>query len=129
MSQPGGGRSHRDLIVWQKAMDLVDQVYRICRALPKEELFGLRAQLTRAVVSVPCNLAEGHGRMSRREFVQFARIARGSISEVRTLLEILVRNQLVRVDAARDSERLADEVARMTSSLIKSLKSQANDGP
>ena len=63
-----GARNYRDLIAWQKAMDLVEDVYRATRKLPNEELYGLTSQLRRAVVSVPSNIAEGQGRTSKREF-------------------------------------------------------------
>ena len=81
-------QGHRDLIVWQKAMTLVTDIYRACRDFPKDELYGLTAQLRRAAVSVPSNLAEGHGRNSRKEFRQFIGQARGSLTEMETQIEI-----------------------------------------
>lgn len=90
-SLPGAVRSHRDLIVWQKAMDLVVTVYAISAALPATERYGLVSQLNRAVVWVPCNIAEGRARSGDRVFAQFLGIARGSLMEVETLLQIVTR--------------------------------------
>ncbi len=84
-------RSHRDLIVWQKAMDLVVSVYAVSAALPPAERYGLVSQLNRAAVAVPCNIAEGHVRSGDRAFAQFLGIARGSLMEVETLVQIAVR--------------------------------------
>jgi len=81
-------RGHRDLVAWQKAMKLVRDLYRVTREFPKEEIYGLTSRLRRAAVSVPSNLAEGHGRFSRKEFRQFIGRARGSLLEVETQLEI-----------------------------------------
>ena len=81
-------RGYRDLRAWQEAMNLVTAVYRVTRTFPKDELYALVSQLRRAAVSIPSNLAEGHGRNSRNEFRQFIGQARGSLSEVETQLEI-----------------------------------------
>jgi four helix bundle protein len=81
-------RGYRDLRAWQHAMELVTEIYRVTRTFPKDELYGLVSQLRRAAVSVPSNLAEGHGRNSRNEFRQFIGQARGSLSEVETQIEI-----------------------------------------
>jgi len=81
-------KGYRDLIAWQQAMELVLEIYRVTRSFPKEELYGLTNQLRRAAVSVPSNLAEGHGRNSRKEFHHFVGQARGSLLEVETQLEI-----------------------------------------
>ena len=82
---------YTNMIVWQKAMDLTDEVYRLTKSLPKEELFSLTDQLRRAAVSVPSNIAEGYGRQTDREFKQFLSIARGSVFEVETQLFICIR--------------------------------------
>lgn len=81
-------RGYRDLRAWQQAMELVTAIYRVTGTFPKCELYGLTAQLRRAAVSIPSNLAEGHGRNSRREFHQYIGQSRGSLSEVETQLEI-----------------------------------------
>ena len=70
-------RHYRDLEVWQKAMDLVEQVYRLAKALPPEERYGLTSQIQRAAVSIPANIAEGHGRLHRGDYVHHLSMARG----------------------------------------------------
>ena len=112
-------RGHRDLVVWQKAMVLVTDIYRVTRAFPKDELYGLSAQLRRAAVSVPSNLAEGHGRTSRREFHQFIGNARGSLTEVETQLEIAKNLGFLEQSAAADLLDKTSEVARMLNGLRK----------
>lgn len=80
--------SHQDLIVWQRAMQLVPLVYAVARRLPVEERYALADQLHRAAVSIPANIAEGQARQHHREFIQALTIARGSLAEVDTLLMI-----------------------------------------
>ena len=84
-------RDFRDLKVWQLAMDAVPAVYQIARGLPKDEAFCLSSQLRRAAVSIAANLSEGHARGQTREFLRFACIARGSLAELETLLELVRR--------------------------------------
>jgi four helix bundle protein len=81
----------RDSIVWQKAMTLSTSTYHATRSFPKEEIFGLTNQLRRASVSIPSNIAEGNGRITKGEFIQFLGIARGSTLEVQTQLELAAR--------------------------------------
>ncbi|HWH53498.1 MAG TPA: four helix bundle protein [Gemmatimonadaceae bacterium] len=83
-----GERSVRDLIVWQKAMAIAEQVYAVTHQFPPDERFGLVAQCRRAAVSIAANIAEGHGRRSTAFFIHFLRIARGSVSELDTELEL-----------------------------------------
>ena len=85
-------QSYRELIVWQKAIDLVVAIYRITQSFPREEAFGLTSQLRRAAVSIPSNIAEGQGRRSAKEFQRFLDIARGSLQEVET--QLLIANRL-----------------------------------
>jgi four helix bundle protein len=82
------GRSYRDLVVWQKSMQLVTDIYRITKAFPKEEIYGLTSQIRRAAVSIPSNIAEGQGRRTSSEFHQFLGHARGSIMELETQILI-----------------------------------------
>jgi len=84
-------KSHRDLIVWQKSMDLVTAVYRLTEDFPKTELYGLTSQIRRSTASIPANIAEGQGRRLAGEFLQFLGNARGSLLELDTHLEIAVR--------------------------------------
>jgi len=85
-------KSYRDLVVWQKAMDLVTEIYRVSREFPKDEIFGLTGQMRRAAVSVPSNIAEGYGKSSRKEYIFFLTHARGSLLELET--QILIAGNL-----------------------------------
>src|SRR6185436_13377873 len=96
MSAPAQIKSHRDLIVWQKAMDLVEVLYGATAAFPKEETYALTSQIRRAVVSVPANIAEGQGRRLPKEYLYFLANARGSLLELDTHLEIAVRLRYLR---------------------------------
>ena len=113
--------SYRDLIVWQKSMDAVEDVYRLANRFPQYERYGLWSQITRAAVSIPANIAEGSRRSSRREYAQFVSIARGSLSEVETFLLIAERLDYVQSDAT--ASLLADltEISKMLAGLRNSL--------
>ena len=105
-------KSYQDLIVWQKAMDLVVLVYQATRLFPKEELYGLTSQVRRAVVSIPSNLAEGHARKSRAEFLNFVSIAQGSRAEVETQIMIAVRLSYIHQTQAQPMQHLLLEMAK-----------------
>lgn len=110
-------RGHRDLLVWQKSMVLVTEIYRATRSFPRDELYGLSSQIRRAAVSVPSNLAEGHGRNSRREFRQFIGQARGSLVELETQVEISRNLGYLSNKSASDLLSRASEIARMLNGL------------
>ena len=110
-------QGHRDLKVWQKAMELVTEIYGVTALFPKHEMFGLTQQLRRAAVSIPSNLAEGHGRSSRREFHQYVSQARGSLCEVETQLEIARNLKYVESHSADILLTKAGEVAKMLNGL------------
>ena len=112
-------RGHKELIVWQKAMEMVTEIYRLTRDFPKEEMYGLVSQMRRAAVSIPSNIAEGQGRQSKGEFRQFLGIARGSYAELETQIEIAKNLGFLPTPNPID-ERLA-EVGRLLNGLIKSL--------
>jgi four helix bundle protein len=114
-------RNYTDLIAWQKAMDLVDAVYALSAGFPREELFGLTSQIRRAAVSVPSNIAEGQGRWTTGEFVQFLGVANGSLREVETQTHIAVRQKFVGASDAETVFRLAGEVCRLIYGLKNSL--------
>jgi four helix bundle protein len=115
-------KSHRDLIVWQKAVDLVVSVYDKSNEFPNSEKFGLTSQLRRAASSVPANIAEGQGRRLRGEFLNFLGNARGSLLEVDTHLELALRLRYLSDDEfAVLSEKLS-EVARLLNGLMRSLR-------
>ena len=113
-------RTFRDLIAWQKAMHLTDQVYCLTRRLPTDERFGLSLQMRKAAVSIPSNIAEGFGRQSRPDLLYYLRIARGSLMELQTQLLICQRQKLATVSA--DLESLLQETDRVLQSLIRSLQ-------
>ncbi|MFL5541167.1 MAG: four helix bundle protein [Longimicrobiaceae bacterium] len=109
--------SHRDLIVWQKAMDLAVEVYRISKRFPKDETYRLTSQLTRAAASVPANIAEGHARSTARDFAHFVSIAKGSLMETETFLMLSLRLGYVEQDAVRPALALVTEISKMLTSL------------
>ena len=84
--------SYKELIVWQKSIQLVTDIYKLTKTFPKEEIYGLASQMQRAVVSIPSNIAEGNDRNSSKEFSQFLRIARGSLAELET--QIIISEKL-----------------------------------
>jgi four helix bundle protein len=110
-------RGHRDLLAWQKAMELGTQIYAATQSLPKEELYGLTSQLRRAAVSVPSNLAEGYSRNSRNELHHFIGQARGSLAEVETQVEIAKNLGFLSADACRELQLRVDEVGRLLTGL------------
>jgi four helix bundle protein len=116
-------RSYRDLIVWQKAMDLVVESYRLSRLLPKSEVYGLASQLQRAAVSVPANIAEGQGREHLGDYVRHLSIANGSLMELETHLLLAGRLTYLADDDLRHAFSLTAEVGRMITGLTKRLRS------
>ena len=116
-------KSHKDLIVYQKALDLVEQVYRLSRSFPDSEKFSLTSQIRRASVSVPSNIAEGAGRKSKKEFVQFLYIAIGSLNEVETQLEIAKRLQY-----SEFVEPYFDEILHIKRMLLKLIQKIETSG-
>ena len=108
---------HRDLMVWQRAMKLVKDIYRVSDQFPRREIYGLASQIRRAAVSVPSNLAEGASRNSRGEFRQFIGTARGSLAEVETQLEIARDLGYLPVQNAQELLREVDEISRMLAGL------------
>jgi S23 ribosomal protein. len=111
------GFQYRNLIVWQKAMLLSKAVYKLIDQLPATEKYALSDQVRRAVVSVPSNIAEGCGRASNRDYAHFLAIARGSLYETMTQLELA--QSLGFIDTIKDVEELASEISRMLTSLMK----------
>ncbi|MBI2825273.1 MAG: four helix bundle protein [Planctomycetia bacterium] len=114
-------KSFRELIAWQKGMDLVEAVYLATRDFPKEETYGLRQQIRRAAVSIPSNIAEGQGRRSTREFLSFLSIALGSLRELGTQLLIAGRLRYLETSTCDALATQCGEVARILSGLSKAL--------
>ena len=117
-------RSFRDLIVWQKAMDMVERVYEVSRCYPREEQFGLTSQTRRAATSVPANIAEGHGRGTRASYAAFLGIARGSLRELETHLLLARRLRLTATEPLDAILVDVDAVGRMLHALISRLSAQ-----
>jgi len=121
-----GIKSYRELLVWQRSIDLVEACYKIAAQLPRDEIYGLCSQLKRSAVSVPANIAEGHGRDGLGEYIHFLGVAQGSLRETET--HLLIARRLSMIDESNLIEvlRLSDEVSRMLGSLIRSLKKTTN---
>ncbi len=117
-------QSYRDLIVWQKSIELVTEVYELVKLFPREEIYALSGQIRRAVISIPSNIAEGHNRNSDKEFVQFLCIARGSLGELET--QFIIAEKLNYVNKERVDKLLNDcyEIGKMLNSLIKKIKNE-----
>jgi four helix bundle protein len=113
--------SHKDLIVWQKSMDLVVLTYKLTDKLPSKEQFGLISQIRRAAVSVPSNIAEGYGRQTTGNYIQFLSIARGSLLELETQIDLCIRLKYFQLI---DTENIFDdilEISKMLRSLLSKL--------
>jgi four helix bundle protein len=113
--------SYKDLIVWQKSYSLVLKIYKITRLFPKEETFGLTSQMRRAVISLPSNIAEGNTRNSKKEHVQFFRIAYGSGAELETQLLLSKDLGYVQNSTFKETEIELQEVMKMLNKLIANL--------
>lgn len=118
-------KNHKELVVWQKSMLLVEEVYRLAKKLPKEETYALSDQMRRAVVSIPSNIAEGNGRESEKEFARFLTIAQGSNAELETQLLICRRLGYVSSEELRSACSLQEEISKMLRTLIKKLTSKS----
>ncbi|MGA9640791.1 MAG: four helix bundle protein [Terriglobales bacterium] len=116
--------AYRDLIAWRKATQLALEIYRSTQAFPRAEIYGLTSQMRRAAVSIPSNIAEGKGRHSRKEFVQFLFRARGSLLEVETQLYIAHELRYLETSAFQRIQGEAVELGRIPSGLIKSIQDQ-----
>ncbi len=113
---------YKDLIVWQKSMDLVEEVYRLLKDLPVEERFALTDQMRRAVISIPSNIAEGHGRQTEKEFKQFLSISKGSASEIETQLLICDRLGYLTESQIAKALSLCQEIRKMLMKLIQTFQ-------
>ena len=115
--------SYKDLIVWQKSMLLVKEIYSIVKLLPKEEQYALSDQMRRAAVSIPSNIAEGYGRASTNDYVRFLNIARGSKYELETQVHICVMLNYITKEQSASVFELTQEIGKMLNSLAKKLMS------
>src|SRR5437867_2308874 len=115
------GKGFRDLRVWQCGMELVEEVYRLTRGFPKEELYGLTNQLRRAAVSIPSNIAEGQTRSHLKEFLQFLSMAQGSLAEVQTQIELAGRLRYLSAEQVEPALQRAESLAKQLYALRNSL--------
>jgi four helix bundle protein len=114
-------KNYKDLDIWKRSIKLVEDIYRLTKSFPKEELYGLTSQMRRAAVSIPSNIAEGFTRFHNKEYKQFLYIALGSCSELST--QIIIASRLKYFDNNKIEQLLneIDEICRMTMSLIKKI--------
>jgi four helix bundle protein len=115
-------RSFKDLIVWQRGMDLAVRIYRITQKLPASEQFGLTSQLRRAAVSIPSNIAEGYGRQSTGSYRQFLTMSRGSLMEIETQINICERLKYLAQPDTENIFKEITEISKMLTSLISKIK-------
>jgi len=122
------GQSYRELVVWQKAMELVSGVYKITTDFPKHEVYGLMSQMRRAAVSIPSNIAEGQARHSQKEFMHFLAIARGSLAELET--QFFVAHDLGYTAGIRDTEflELTSHVGCLLNNLCSAIERRTENG-
>lgn len=115
--------TYKDLFVWQKGIEIVSKVYLLTAAFPREEIYGLSSQMRRAAVSIPSNIAEGRSRSTRKDFVQFLRIAAGSLAELETQLIVSQSLKFGKTEYSEELFAMIDEEKRMLNSMISKLKS------
>lgn len=118
-------RSFRELIVWQRSIQLAVAIYKLTRAFPREEMYGITSQMRRTAVSIPSNIAEGQGRLSTGEFRQFLGIARGSNFELQTQIEIARALGIGEAEQIDETESLSHEVGKMIYAILNKTKKSA----
>ena len=114
-------KSFKELIVWQKAIDFVEEIYMLTKQLPRDELYGLTNQIRRAAVSIPSNIAEGNSRNTSQDYIRFLAIAKGSKSEVDTQLEICIRLGYMSFEQTKYATELSTEIGKMLNRIIQKL--------
>lgn len=115
---------YRELIVWQKAMEVAKEVYRLVPALPREETYGMRSQITRAAASVPANIAEGWARESEREKAQFLAIAQGSLAETETFLTLCEQIEWFPMQETVKLRTMLTEVGKMLTTMRRNFRAR-----
>ena len=114
--------SFRDLVVWQKGMKLCQDIYKASKLFPKEEKYSLTSQIHRSAISVPSNIAEGYGRDSRNDYIRFLKIARGSLFELETQVELAFNIGFIQHSHFQNLLKTSSEIAKMLNSLINKLE-------
>jgi four helix bundle protein len=115
-------QGYRDLRVWQESMTLVEIVYKLTLSLPASEKFGLVSQMNRAAVSIPANIAAGHGSKHRGVYLNHLSISRGSLTELETYFELVVRLGMLEQELVSDAQARCDTVGRLLGALIRALR-------
>jgi len=118
-------QTYKELIVWQKSMDLTSLVYQTTKKLPKDELYSMTNQMRRAAVSIPSNIAEGQARHSTKEFIQFLRIAQGSKAELETQLLLCLKIGYLIDSDTKEIMNLLQEIGKMLTALIVKLRGRS----
>ena len=121
------GHSYKDLIAWQKAKRLAVAVYRVSKAFPRDEMYGLTSQARRSAVSVVSNIAEGQGRTTKGEFVQFLGHARGSLLELQTQMEIALELKFMTSSEFEELESLSNDVRALLNRIIEYLQAKSKE--
>ncbi|HMV14775.1 MAG TPA: four helix bundle protein [Chitinophagales bacterium] len=116
--------SYKDLIVWQKSIDFVSYIYGITSQFPSAEKFNLTSQINRAVISIPVNIAEGFGRESSKNYIQFLKISRGSLYEVDTLFIISKNLEYITTEVYSQTTLFINEISKLLNGLIKSIQNK-----
>lgn len=114
-------KSYRELIVWQKAISVCTQIYELSKDFPKEEKYGLSNQMKRSAISISSNIAEGYGRNSTKDYRRFLLLARGSLFELQTQIEIALNIGMLNENLTLGIEKISTEIEKMLNSLIKKL--------
>ena len=122
-------RSYRDLKVWERGVELAVASHLVAKKLPRSEEFALKSQIRRAAASIPANIAEGHGRVHRGDYIRHLSVARGSLAELETHLLLGQRLSLLSSADVAPALKLADEVSRMLYALINALRTSKAEGP
>ena len=117
-------KNYKQLIVWQKAMSLVMEIYKLVKILPREELFALSDQMRRAAVSVPSNIAEGNARHYTKDYIFFLSVARASTAELETQLLICINLNYIKKDQAESALNLCNELTKMLTTMLIKLEAR-----
>ena len=118
----GNVKTYKDLLIWQKGIEIVKETYLICQEIPKEELYGLQSQLKRSSVSIPSNIAEGWGRNYTKNYIQFLKYSRGSLLELETQMIIAKELNFISTEKFSKIQDLITEESKMLNAFIKSIE-------
>lgn len=121
----GKVNSYKELIVWQKSIDLVVHIYELLKLFPENEKFALSQQIKRSSISIPSNIAEGWGRKTEKSFDYFLSVTRGSLYELQTQVLIAAKLNYISMDDSTDIENKIDEIGKMTNALMNKLKTNS----